>query len=80
MGTCHIMLPALHPQGPKAEKRRRRQGRKAEPGGADKQAVKGPGAQEPLEVVREVVSEDNNKGVGRRDKEGKAASKLCFIK
>ena len=58
MGTCHIMLPALHPQGPKAEKRRRRQGRKAEPGGADKQAVTGPGAQEPLEVVREVVSED----------------------
>uniref|UniRef100_A0A8C2XXP8 Kelch domain containing 4 n=1 Tax=Capra hircus TaxID=9925 RepID=A0A8C2XXP8_CAPHI len=45
-------------KGPKAEKRRRRQGRKAEPGGADKQAVKGPGAQEPLEVVREVVSED----------------------
>ncbi|KAG5200349.1 hypothetical protein R6Z07F_012835 [Ovis aries] len=45
-------------KGPKAEKRRRRRGRKAEPGGADKQAVKGPGAQEPLEVVREVVSED----------------------
>ncbi|KAB0354318.1 hypothetical protein FD755_022856 [Muntiacus reevesi] len=44
--------------GPKAEKRRRRRGRKAEPGGADKQEVKGPSTQEPLEVVREVVSED----------------------
>lgn len=29
-----------------------------EPGGANKQEVKGPSAQEPLEVVREVVSED----------------------
>ncbi|XP_006046186.3 kelch domain-containing protein 4 isoform X3 [Bubalus bubalis] len=45
-------------KGPKAEKRRRRRGRKAEPGGADKQVAKGPSAQEPLEVVREVVSED----------------------
>lgn len=57
-GRSPIMLPALRPQGPKAEKRRRRRGRKAEPGGADKQAAKGPSAQEPLEVVREVVSED----------------------
>uniref|UniRef100_A0A8C6D9F8 Kelch domain containing 4 n=1 Tax=Moschus moschiferus TaxID=68415 RepID=A0A8C6D9F8_MOSMO len=44
-------------KGPKVEKRRRR-GRKVEPRGADKQEVKGPSAQEPLEVVREVVSED----------------------
>lgn len=58
MGARRIVLPALCPQGPKAEKRRRRRGRKAEPGGADKQEVKGPSAQEPLEVVREVVSED----------------------
>ena len=57
-GRSPIMLPALRPQGPKAEKRRRRRGRKAEPGGADKQAAKGPSAQEPLGVVREVVSED----------------------
>ena len=57
-GHSRIVLPALRPQGPKAEKRRRRRGRKAEPGGADKQAAKGPSAQEPLEVVREVVSED----------------------
>uniref|UniRef100_A0A480LXW2 Kelch domain-containing protein 4 isoform X2 n=1 Tax=Sus scrofa TaxID=9823 RepID=A0A480LXW2_PIG len=44
-------------KGPKAEKRRRRRGKRAEPGTADKQEVEGPGAPEPLEVVREVVSE-----------------------
>lgn len=48
---------ALYHQGPKAEKRRRRRGKRAEPGTADKQEVEGPGAPEPLEVVREVVSE-----------------------
>ena len=48
---------ALYHQGPKAEKRRRRRGKRAEPGTADKQEVAAPGAPEPLEVVREVVSE-----------------------
>ncbi|XP_025776662.1 kelch domain-containing protein 4 [Puma concolor] len=45
-------------KGPKSEKRKRRRGRKAEPEGADKQERGGAGAQEPLEVVREVVAED----------------------
>ncbi|MBW00394.1 Kelch domain-containing protein 4, partial [Eschrichtius robustus] len=45
-------------KGPKVEKRRRRRGKKGEPGGANQQEMKGTGAQEPLEVVREVVAED----------------------
>ncbi|XP_030154719.1 kelch domain-containing protein 4 isoform X2 [Lynx canadensis] len=45
-------------KGPKSEKRKRRRGRKAEPEGADKQERGGAGAQEPPEVVREVVAED----------------------
>ena len=49
---------ALYQQGPKVEKRRRRRGKRGEPGGANQQEMKGTGAQEPLEVVREVVAED----------------------
>ncbi|XP_024591300.1 kelch domain-containing protein 4 isoform X1 [Neophocaena asiaeorientalis asiaeorientalis] len=45
-------------KGPKVEKRRRRRGKKGEPGGASKQELKGTGAQEPLQVVRELVAED----------------------
>ncbi|XP_007468490.1 PREDICTED: kelch domain-containing protein 4 [Lipotes vexillifer] len=47
----------LHQQGPKV-KRRRRRGKKGEPGGASKEELKGAGAQEPLQVVRELVAED----------------------
>uniref|UniRef100_A0A8C3WIF4 Kelch domain containing 4 n=1 Tax=Catagonus wagneri TaxID=51154 RepID=A0A8C3WIF4_9CETA len=45
-------------KGPKAEKKRRRRGRRAEPGAAGEPEEAGTGAREPLEVVREVVSED----------------------
>jgi len=45
-------------KGPKSEKKKRRRGKKAEPEGADKREWGGAGAQEPLEVVREVVTED----------------------
>ncbi|XP_034506110.1 kelch domain-containing protein 4-like, partial [Ailuropoda melanoleuca] len=45
-------------KGPKSEKKKRRRGKKAELEGADKQEHGRPGAQEPLEVVREVVTED----------------------
>uniref|UniRef100_A0A8C6AMD8 Kelch domain containing 4 n=1 Tax=Monodon monoceros TaxID=40151 RepID=A0A8C6AMD8_MONMO len=45
-------------KGPKVEKRRRRRGKKGEPRGANKQELKGTGAQEPLQVVRELVAED----------------------
>ncbi|XP_006212474.2 kelch domain-containing protein 4 [Vicugna pacos] len=45
-------------KGPRSEKRRRRRGKKAEPGGADKQEVEHTSTQEPLEVIREVVAED----------------------
>ncbi|XP_057569422.1 kelch domain-containing protein 4 isoform X2 [Hippopotamus amphibius kiboko] len=44
-------------KGPKAEQRRGR-GRKAEPRAGDRQEAKGAGAQEPPEVVREVLAED----------------------
>uniref|UniRef100_A0A8C0SG68 Kelch domain containing 4 n=1 Tax=Canis lupus familiaris TaxID=9615 RepID=A0A8C0SG68_CANLF len=45
-------------KGPKSEKRKRRRGKKAEPEGPDRQEHGGTSAQEPLEVVREVVTED----------------------
>ncbi|XP_036780095.2 kelch domain-containing protein 4 isoform X1 [Manis pentadactyla] len=45
-------------KGPRSERRRRRRGRKAEPEGADEQECEGAGAQEPLQVVREVVADD----------------------
>ncbi|CAK7317397.1 Kelch domain-containing protein 4 [Vulpes lagopus] len=45
-------------KGPKSEKRKRRRGKKAEPEGPDKQEHGGTSTQEPLEVVREVVTED----------------------
>ncbi|XP_049720246.1 kelch domain-containing protein 4 isoform X2 [Elephas maximus indicus] len=43
---------------PKSEKKRRRRGRKGEPRGGDEQAGEEPSPQEPLEVVREVTTED----------------------
>lgn len=49
---------AFYQQGPKSEKKKRRRGKKAELEGADKQEHGRAGAQEPLEVVREVVTED----------------------
>lgn len=49
---------ALYHQGSKVEKRRRRRGRKGEPGGSSKQELKGTPAQEPLQVARELVAED----------------------
>ncbi|XP_022367295.1 kelch domain-containing protein 4 isoform X2 [Enhydra lutris kenyoni] len=45
-------------KGPKSEKRKRRRGKTTEPESADKQECGGAGAQGPLEVVREVVTED----------------------
>ncbi|XP_030894777.1 kelch domain-containing protein 4 isoform X4 [Leptonychotes weddellii] len=45
-------------KGPKSEKKKRRRGQKAEPEGANKREWGGAGAQQPLEVVREVVTED----------------------
>ncbi|XP_026974826.1 kelch domain-containing protein 4 isoform X5 [Sagmatias obliquidens] len=45
-------------KGSKVEKRRRRRGRKGEPGGSSKQELKGTPAQEPLQVARELVAED----------------------
>ncbi|XP_036296399.1 kelch domain-containing protein 4 isoform X7 [Pipistrellus kuhlii] len=45
-------------KGPKSEKRKRRRGTKAEPEGANKQECEEASAQAPLEVVREVITED----------------------
>nr|KAF6285827.1 kelch domain containing 4 [Myotis myotis] len=45
-------------KGPKAEKRKRRRGTKAEPEGANEQECGEASAQAPREVVREVVTED----------------------
>ncbi|XP_015418455.1 PREDICTED: LOW QUALITY PROTEIN: kelch domain-containing protein 4 [Myotis davidii] len=45
-------------KGPKAEKRKRRRGTKAEPEGANEQDCGEASAQAPREVVREVVTED----------------------
>lgn len=45
-------------KGPKSEKRKRRRGTKAEPEGANKQECGEASAQAPLEVVREVITED----------------------
>lgn len=52
------LLPCAYHQGPRSERRRRRRGRKVEPEGADEQEHEGAGAQEPLQVVREVVADD----------------------
>lgn len=56
MGKTHGL--AFYQQGPKSEKRKRRRGKTTEPESADKQECGGAGAQGPVEVVREVVTED----------------------
>ncbi|XP_027474338.2 kelch domain-containing protein 4 isoform X1 [Zalophus californianus] len=45
-------------KGPKSDKKKRRRDKTAEPGGADQQGRGGAGAQGPLEVLREVATED----------------------
>ncbi|XP_029781964.1 kelch domain-containing protein 4-like [Suricata suricatta] len=57
-GRDPSVVEELRHLGPKSEKRKRRRGKKAEPESADKQERGGASAQEPLEVVREVVTED----------------------
>nr|XP_045238114.1 kelch domain-containing protein 4 isoform X3 [Macaca fascicularis] len=45
-------------KGPKSEKKKRRRGRREEPEGGSKLACGGAGTQAPVEVVKEVVTED----------------------
>lgn len=56
VGKTHGL--AFYQQGPKSEKRKRRRGKTTEPESADGQECGGAGAQGPVEVVREVVTED----------------------
>lgn len=50
--------PLFCGQGPKSEKKKRRRGQAEEPAGADGRELGPAGAPAPLEVVKEVVSED----------------------
>lgn len=58
LSAAEVGCPTFCQQGPKSEKRKRRRGTKAEPEGANEQECGEASAQAPLEVVREVVTED----------------------